>query len=126
LTGKLAMRGLGDVEYANVDINMTIARLNAAGFPYDQLLDYLPDLNHNWTFVPDEWNSSWSMQCTQTPKTMLKAYATNNCTSRWTNVPALDTVFPTHPYDSGVIRFNGNNLANADNTLSFDIWTAFG
>ncbi|KIW35321.1 uncharacterized protein PV07_02023 [Cladophialophora immunda] len=125
LTGTLAVRGLGGVEYANVDINMTMARLNSAGFPYDQLLDYLPDLNHNWTYIPDEWNSSWSMQCKQTPKTVLKAYATNDCTSFWTNVPAFETAFPNPP-DSWRVSSVGNNLANADSTLSFDIRTAFG
>ena len=46
--------------YATAAIDETMAKLNKASFPTDQLLDFLPDSNHDWVYVPSEWNSTFS------------------------------------------------------------------
>jgi len=56
---------------ANVYWNDTIASLNHANFPMDQLLDYLPLNTEPWTYVPHEWDPTWKMTCNHTPETML-------------------------------------------------------
>ena len=54
---------LGDLQAANVLWNETITSLDEAGFPYDQILDYLPPSTAPWIFVAREWEPSWQMNC---------------------------------------------------------------
>jgi hypothetical protein len=54
---------------ALVQWNSTINRLHDAGFPYTELLDFLPDNGVDWQYKSSEWNSSWKMSCEYTPLT---------------------------------------------------------
>lgn len=54
---------------ALVQWNSTINRLNDAGFPYTELLDFLPDNGVDWQYKSSQWNSSWKMSCEYTPLT---------------------------------------------------------
>ncbi|CAG7565983.1 unnamed protein product [Fusarium equiseti] len=54
---------------ALVQWNSTINRLNDAGFPYTELLDFLPENGVDWQYRSSEWNSSWKMSCKYTPLT---------------------------------------------------------
>lgn len=56
---------------ANVFWNDTIASLNRAKFPTDQMLDYLPPTTTPWTYIPDQWNPTWTMDCSFTEETPL-------------------------------------------------------
>jgi hypothetical protein len=56
---------------ANVFWNDTITSLDSAGFPKNQLLDYLPPFTAPWTYIAHEWNPTWSMTCEYTPETDL-------------------------------------------------------
>ncbi|KAL5328102.1 hypothetical protein ACEPPN_005810 [Leptodophora sp. 'Broadleaf-Isolate-01'] len=51
--------------------NDTISSLNQANFPYDQLLEFLPELTEPWVYVSQEWARTWTMACNYTPETPL-------------------------------------------------------
>lgn len=80
---------------ALVPWNSTIERLDAAQFPLDQLLDYLPSNEVDWVYREKEWNSSWSMACEFTGSTPIRNLeTTGNYTNFWTEVPQIRDVFP--------------------------------
>ncbi|KAH7174167.1 uncharacterized protein B0J16DRAFT_323634 [Fusarium flagelliforme] len=58
-----------DMRSALVQWNSTINRLHDAGFPYTELLDFLPDTGVDWQYKSSQWNSSWTMSCEYTPLT---------------------------------------------------------
>ena len=68
------------IGYAVVEWNHIQSSLDVAGFPYDQLLDVLPDTSTPWIYDKSEWNSTWSMNCQSTPFTPITLYDTGNCT----------------------------------------------
>jgi hypothetical protein len=51
--------------------NSTIKSLDQASFPNDQLLDFLPSSDLNWTYVKSEWNPTWTAMCNFTDETVL-------------------------------------------------------
>jgi hypothetical protein len=55
----------------NVMWNDTIQSLNQAGFPYNQMLDYLPPSTTDWIYVQRQWDPTWTMTCNYTPETLL-------------------------------------------------------
>jgi hypothetical protein len=84
--------------------NTTEASLNRAGFPTDQLLDFLPDSNQHWQYKPDEWNSTYALSCENTQLTPLyDLYVAKNYSDNATifdQIPGLRNVIPTQIQDS--------------------------
>ncbi|CEI70861.1 unnamed protein product [Fusarium venenatum] len=80
--GAMATIDHTNVRSALVKWNSTINRLDAAGFPYTEMLDFLPDNGVDWQYKSSEWNSSWKMSCEYTPLTEFPVKA------EWT-IPAM-------------------------------------
>jgi hypothetical protein len=92
---------------ALVQWNNTIERLNTAGFPLDQLLDFLPDIRVDWKHDEAQWKSSWAASCQWTDKTPIELNVTLNYTEGrgiFTQIPALRTVFPVKVFGSTYSR----------------------
>lgn len=63
----------GNLLYANVLWNDTAQSFNDAGFPTDQLLDFLPPTTTSpWTYVAKEWDPTWKVSCNYTEKIDLQ------------------------------------------------------
>jgi hypothetical protein len=82
--------------------NTTIISLNQAEFPYNQLLDYLPDTHVPWVYKPEEWNNSWTMNCKYTYLTPVTLYDTGNCSTTYSEIPGLDDIIPANKYGSNI------------------------
>lgn len=66
---------------ANVFWNDTIDALDKSGYPYTQVLDFLPPSTSPWVYVAHEWDPTWSMTCNETSETSLhNVVATGNNT----------------------------------------------
>lgn len=63
---------------ANVFWNVTMDQLEAADFPIDQLLDYLPSSTTTWVYDSAQWNSSWTASCIETERTPLSITANSS------------------------------------------------
>ena len=109
LDGYLADRLSASMGFANVQWNQTYSRLDEAGFPLDQLLDYLPADDVNWKYDQAQWNNSWTMICQITPETSMTLETTGYCSdSIATEIPALAEI-----------------LAHQDYEVSADSWSGF-
>lgn len=97
VNGLLALAYHNSVGNAMVDWNLTQMSLDRAGFPENQLLDFLPDTSTYWIYNPEEWNSTWSMDCTYTGPTQISLETTGNCDHLYSEVPGLDKVIPDSP-----------------------------
>jgi hypothetical protein len=62
----------GNRNNANVEWNETITSLNAANFPYSQMMDYLPPSSIPWTYTASEWDPIWSAECSFEEETPLE------------------------------------------------------
>jgi hypothetical protein len=98
ITGLLTTRSHDSILDAPMLWNETFTSLDRAGFPYDQLLDYLPDNLIPWVYKSEEWNSSWTMNCKHTDSTPITLYDTGNCTSMYSEIPGLEDVIPLDQY----------------------------
>jgi hypothetical protein len=100
-TGLMAIttqeQGQEKIRSALVEWNQTQISLQKAGFPTDQLLDYLPDPSYHWFYRADEWNASWVAQCNFTHETPIHLIASGNRsdTEIFTQVPAFAEAAPT-------------------------------
>jgi hypothetical protein len=100
VAGRIAVTFDNSILNANVAWNETQVSLDRAGFPNDQLLDWLPDPSIRWKYVPSEWNSTWSAECHYTTLTPIELTATGNHTevngsiSLFQEIPGLYDVFP--------------------------------
>src|SRR4051794_27768806 len=100
VAGRIAVTFDNSILNANVAWNETQMSLDRAGFPNDQLLDWLPDPSIRWKYVPSEWNSTWSAECHYTALTPIELTATGNHTevngsiSLFQEIPGLDDIFP--------------------------------
>lgn len=80
---------------AQVKWNQTVDRLKRAGFPQDQLLDFLPDNQVDWLYEKTQWNSSWALSCKQTPLTTIDLTATGRpADSHFEELRGLRSIFP--------------------------------
>jgi hypothetical protein len=100
--GMLTARAHDSILNAPVVWNETFNSLDEAGFPYDQLLDYLPDPSLPWVYNSKEWNSSWSISCRHTYQTSIDLYDTGNCTSTYDELPGLNEVIPLTEYGPSI------------------------
>lgn len=74
-----AMKKFDIIACANTywkDIDGSLSRAN---FPHDRLLDFLPNTTVNWTYVPDQWTTTWSLQCDTIPRTSFDMVSTGHC-----------------------------------------------
>lgn len=92
--GSLATNQFNSIAYANVEWDHIQTSLNRAGFPTNQLLDFLPNTSIDWVYRPEEWNSTWSLACEPTPSTPFTASDTGNCTDLSAEMPALQDILP--------------------------------
>lgn len=74
--GRLASRSLSCDVNDNVRWRKVFASLENANFPFDQLLDFLPETELNWVYAKNDWNSTYSTECTFTPQTNITLNAT--------------------------------------------------
>jgi hypothetical protein len=110
--------GMGD---ASVEWNLTYSRLDEAGFPNDQLLDFLPDNSIDWAYDASQWNNTWSFQCEQFPQRSLKMHATGNCTKMSSELPDLERITNYDEWDGSWHSHGGfyNNGSNWKDILMF-------
>jgi hypothetical protein len=71
INGTLVTKDFNSMANAQVEWNLTQSRLDEAGFPKDQLLDFMPDTSHSWMYRPEEWNNSWTMTCEYADETPI-------------------------------------------------------
>jgi len=75
---------------AVVGWNNTIDRFIKAELPLNQVVDWLPDNRADWSYQPEEWNSSWSAECEYTDKTDIKLSASGLSTGDvYVDVPGV-------------------------------------
>lgn len=108
--GKITWRRHDSILGASVIWNTTFFSLDNANFPYDQLLDQLPDPTIDWVFDAREWNSSWTLGCNSTELSQLELEDVGNCTSILDEIPGLASVVSL-------------NIYNTDNISAW--WTGF-
>ena len=91
--GYIASRGMNDLILNDLEWTRVWNRLDKAGFPHDQLLDYLPDITTDWRYEADQWNSSWHLSCENTPSTPMTIRSVADCSSFYTTFPDLEPAF---------------------------------
>jgi hypothetical protein len=121
--GLLANRIENNILNAILQWNATIASLDQAGFPYDQLLDYLPDTLVPWIYKPEEWNNSWTMDCKYTYSTPITLYDTGNCSDIYSEIPGLNDIVPPSKYGSN-IWVDATSVAYAKRPITQDALVA--
>lgn len=95
VAGALANPGHDSIAGDNVQWDQSISSLDRANFPYDQLLDFLPDPSQMWVYDQTQWNSSWSASCAPVPLTPIRVEAVvipDAPFKIWQQLPALHKV----------------------------------
>lgn len=105
--GSLASDTTNSLDYATVEWDQIQASMNRAGFPENQLLDFLPDTSTPWVYRPEEWNSTWSLHCEPTQSTSFDLFDTGNCSGLYTELPALLQVLPEEYRDYTWYSYDG-------------------
>src|SRR3569833_3120848 len=103
--GWLATQNLTSIYNAVVKWNSTISRLNSAQFPYNQLLDFLPNNEVDWVYREAEWNSSWLSNCSRVERTPIALNATggDGTGDLFDTTEGLFAAFPSEDF----VRENG-------------------
>lgn len=90
VNGTIAQRYTGSIQYAEVDTNATLYSLKTAHFPQNQLLEYMPNLDHRWEYDATQWNSSWSLDCKYNESVVVpNVVSTGNCTGLLREIPQI-------------------------------------
>ena len=125
VNGALASNSYNSMVEADVEWNQTISSLDKAGFPRDQLLDFMPDSSQDWVYVANQWNNSWRASCDYTPPTSIDLYATGNYSEgdSWlTEVPALRQTIPEKFFTTfGAVGANLGQITVPKNHSNWDI-----
>jgi hypothetical protein len=121
VAGSLVTRQHNSMGYAQVEWNLTYSRLDKAGFPDDQLLDFVPDNQIDWTYEPTQWNNTWSFKCKQTPQTPIDMYDSGNCTEYRYELPNMDDIMSYDDWDGYYHSPGGfyNSPSNTKDVLMF-------
>ena len=126
--GLIANRLQSGISHEGVLWNNTWDSLDHAGFPYDRLLDYLPNITSNWKYVPTQWNSSWQMRCEYTEETPIDLTVVrvdcNDTSPLNEQIPALESVYPeiTRLWgDNAATVYNYEGNMNSDNSRWSDV-----
>lgn len=117
--GWLATRSHNSNADDQVMWNLTLTSLDRAGFPLDEVLDYLPDTSTQWLYHPEEWNNSWSLVCRSTDSTAVAITMTNDCSGFLAKIHGRETVVPSVRYSDYVWNAHGDYYVNQ--TLYRDI-----
>jgi hypothetical protein len=125
----------GNLETAPKLWNDTIQSLNDAGFPTNQLLDYLPTSTADWIYVANEWNPTWSMICSYTEETDLHNVTGSGNGTFYDAIdafPAYRDTFDPLWFDTSKFRvqqdFDGwenTSIAHSPNETSHSLSAAF-
>lgn len=90
VNGTIAQQLTGGISYAEVDTNATLYSLKTAHFPPNQLLEYLPNLDHRWEYDSTQWNSSWRLDCKYNESVVVpNVVSTGNCTGLLSEIPQI-------------------------------------
>ena len=111
--GYIANRGMNDLTLNDLEWTRIWNCLDKAGFPHDQLLDYLPDIATDWRYEADQWNSSWHLMCETTPSTPMTLRTVDDCSSFYTTFPDLEPAFNYSKwgaYNDYAFLHNGNYI----------------
>ena len=111
--GYIANRGMNDLTLNDLEWTRIWDRLDKADFPYDQLLDYLPDITTDWRYEADQWNSSWHLNCESTPSTPMTFRSVADCSSFYATFPDLEPAVNYSKwgvYDDYTFLHNGNYI----------------
>lgn len=100
--------------------NLTMTSLDRAGFPDDEMPDYLPDPSTHWLYRQEEWNNSWSFTCQSTDATAISLTLSDDCTDFRSKIEGLDSIMPTLQYTDGPAFSRGGYYVNS--TLWRDIF----
>jgi hypothetical protein len=122
-TGLLAGGKHPSMIYMPVHWNQTMAKLDAASFPYNQLLDFLPDSSADWHYEPGQWNSTWSLDCNRTQRTEFDFITTGDeAGGIFAEVPALvEHMVRPVPDNVGKRRPRYSWTAHVDDDIARDI-----
>ncbi|KPI40522.1 uncharacterized protein AB675_7631 [Cyphellophora attinorum] len=108
VSGYLADRLSGGMSAANVEWNETYYRLDQAGFPLNQLLDFLPANDLNWKFDSTQWNNSWTMSCQSSGPASVALATTGYCgNSIVSEIPALAEFLSPNDYQVSAESWSG-------------------
>jgi hypothetical protein len=99
--------------------NTTMIQLDEAGFPYDQLLDYLPPFGTPWKYLSQEWDPTWRAACTFEHDVILKNLTATGNVSFQTPID----IFPAYKQTYDPIWFNKSHavrlsLYNGEKTFN--------
>lgn len=94
VNGSLAERATRNIGHADVDTNITMTALKEAKWPLTRLVEFLPNSEYNWDYIPEQWNGSWTVSCSYNRSVQISgARSTGDCTNLTTEVPQLFTYF---------------------------------
>ncbi|KEF63514.1 uncharacterized protein A1O9_01492 [Exophiala aquamarina CBS 119918] len=93
--------------------NLTMTSLDRAGFPVDEMLDYLPDPSIHWLYRQEEWNNSWSFTCQSIDATPISLRMSDNCSDYMSKVQGLDSVIPSLQYSEAYSYSRGGYYVNS-------------
>lgn len=97
--GLITWRRHNSILNAPVVWNQTYTSLEQAHFPNDQFLDYIPDTSIPWVYNPNEWNSSWGLDCKHIDLTPIDLEVVDNCTSVVYEIPGLQEVVSLNKFE---------------------------
>jgi hypothetical protein len=112
--GLMANRLQSGISHEGVLWNSTWESLNYAGFPEDQLLDFLPNITSKWKYSPDQWNSSYKMDCEYTEQTKIELTVVQTpCNGNTTindQIPAFESIYPENEFFEDGKSWTYNNI----------------
>jgi hypothetical protein len=120
-----AFEAIGNRISANVEWNDTMTSLDAARYPYDRLMDYLPPSALPWTFTPDEWEPTWSADCNFQDETMLQDLVASGTATFWEPLDAFPSFRDTYNslwLDRDEFRLEANNAGDFAYTEEGEIY----
>ncbi len=101
--GLVANRQQSGIAYESVLWNNTWDSLDQAGFPDDQLIDFMPNTTSHWKYVKSQWKPTWQMHCEYTDSTPIALTVVetpcNENTSYNDQIPALKSIYPVESMD---------------------------
>ncbi|KEF60326.1 uncharacterized protein A1O9_01886 [Exophiala aquamarina CBS 119918] len=112
VNGYLATRSHNSNSDEQVTWNLTLTSLDRAGYPTDELLDYLPETATHWLYRTEEWNNSWSLVCRSIDPTVVNITMTDDCSGFSAKIHGRETVIPGARYSDYVYNSHGDYYVN--------------
>lgn len=121
--GFMANRLQSGIAHEGVLWNNTWESLDQAGFPDDQLLDFLPNITAKWKYSPGQWNSSYKMECEPTESTQIVlTVVETTCNENTTvndQIPAFEAVYPENYFLRDNNSWTYNNAEGFQNGTDY-------